>query len=45
MRAVEKAVPSPRIVRIAHASHAVFMSNEADVLHQIKAFLAGLPGS
>jgi pimeloyl-ACP methyl ester carboxylesterase len=45
IRAVEKAAPSPRIVRIAHASHAVFMSNEADVLREINAFVASLPGS
>jgi pimeloyl-ACP methyl ester carboxylesterase len=43
VKAVEKAAPSPRIVRLAHASHAVFMSNEADVLREMNAFLAALP--
>ena len=43
VKAVEKAVPSPHIVRLAHASHAVFMSNEADVLREMNAFLENLP--
>jgi hypothetical protein len=36
-------VPSPHIVRLAHASHVVFMSNEADVLREMNAFLENLP--
>jgi hypothetical protein len=44
-KAIEKAAPSPHIVRIAHASHAVFMSNEADVLREMNAFLGSLPGA
>jgi pimeloyl-ACP methyl ester carboxylesterase len=43
-KAVEQAAPSPHIVRIPHASHAVFMSNEADVLREMNAFLGRLPG-
>jgi pimeloyl-ACP methyl ester carboxylesterase len=45
IKVVEKAAPSPHIVRIAHASHMVFMSNEADVLREIDAFLGSLPGT
>jgi pimeloyl-ACP methyl ester carboxylesterase len=40
--AFEKAVPSARVVRIPHANHYVFRSNEADVLREMNAFLAGL---
>jgi pimeloyl-ACP methyl ester carboxylesterase len=43
IKAVEKAAPSPHIVRLPHASHAVFMSNEADVLREISSFIASLP--
>jgi non-heme chloroperoxidase len=32
-----------RIVRLPHASHSVFESNEADVLREINAFIATLP--
>ena len=42
-KTVEKGTPSPRIVRIAHASHAIFMSNEADVLREMSSFLGSLP--
>ena len=45
IKVVEKAAPAPHIVRIAHASHMVFMSNEADVLREIEAFLGSLPGT
>jgi len=40
--AFEKGVPSARVVRIPHANHYVFRSNEADVLREMNAFLAGL---
>jgi len=30
------------VVRIPHADHYVFRSNEADVLKEINAFIAGL---
>jgi non-heme chloroperoxidase len=36
------AVPSARIVELPAANHYVFLSNEADVLREIKAFLEGL---
>jgi len=35
--------PSVRIVRLAHADHYVFVSNQADVLREINAFIASLP--
>jgi hypothetical protein len=41
--AFEKGVPSARVVRLPHADHFVFMSNEADLLHEMNAFLAKLP--
>ena len=40
--AFEQGVPSARVVRLAHADHFVFVSNEADVLREMNAFLAGL---
>ena len=41
-KAFEKGVPSARVVRLAHANHYVFLSNEADVLREMRAFLASL---
>ena len=41
--AFEKGVPSAHVVRLAHASHYVFRSNEADVLREMNAFIGGLP--
>ena len=41
-RAFEAGVPSARVVRIPNANHFLFLSNEADVLHEMRAFLAGL---
>ena len=40
---VRKLDPSVDIVRIAHASHYIFLSNEGDVLDSIRAFIRGLP--
>jgi pimeloyl-ACP methyl ester carboxylesterase len=40
--AFEKGVLSARVVRLAHANHYVFLSNEADVLREMRAFLASL---
>ena len=40
--AFENGVPSAHVVRIANASHYVFLSNEADVLTEMRAFLANL---
>jgi hypothetical protein len=36
-------VPSAKVVRLPNANHYVFMSNEADVLKEINAFVANLP--
>ena len=41
--AFEKGLPQAHVVRLAHASHMVFRSNEADVLREINAFIDGLP--
>jgi len=41
-KAFEKGVPSARVVRLEHANHYVFLSNEADVLREMRAFLASL---
>lgn len=41
--AFEQAMPDARVVRIPHADHWVFRSNEADVLREIDAFFARLP--
>lgn len=38
----EKGVPTARVVRLAHATHYIYRSNEADVLREMNAFLAGL---
>lgn len=40
--AFEKGVPAARVVRLPHAKHVIFESNEADVLREIRAFLASL---
>jgi pimeloyl-ACP methyl ester carboxylesterase len=42
MTAFTRDVPSARIVRIPNADHYVFQSNEADVLREMTAFIAGL---
>jgi hypothetical protein len=41
--AFQNGVPSSRVVRLPHANHFVFFSNEADVLREVNAFIAGLP--
>jgi pimeloyl-ACP methyl ester carboxylesterase len=41
-KAFEKGVPSARVVRVPHANHYVFLSNEAEVLQEMRAFLASL---
>jgi len=38
----EAGVPSSRVVQIPRANHYVFLSNEADVLREMRTFLAGL---
>ena len=41
-RAVEAANPSAHVVLLPHADHFIFRSNEADVLREMKAFIATL---
>lgn len=41
-KAFENGVPSARVIRLSHANHYVFISNEADVLREMRAFLLGL---
>jgi len=41
--AFARQVPSAHVVRIPHATHYVFQSNEADVLREMNAFIATLP--
>jgi non-heme chloroperoxidase len=40
--AFEAGVPSAHVVRLPHASHYVFVSNEGDVLREMKSFLLSL---
>jgi non-heme chloroperoxidase len=40
--AFERGLPSARVVRVPHANHYVFLSNEADVLREMETFLGGL---
>ncbi len=41
-KAFEALGPNVRVVRISHADHSVFRSNEADVLREMNAFIATL---
>jgi non-heme chloroperoxidase len=41
--AFEKGNPTARVVRLSHANHYVYLSNEADVLRETKAFIDRLP--
>lgn len=41
--ALEKGIPLAHVVRLPHANHYIFLSNEADVLREMNAFLASLP--
>jgi pimeloyl-ACP methyl ester carboxylesterase len=41
-KAFANGVPTARVVRLPGADHFVFLSNEADVLREMRAFLAGL---
>jgi pimeloyl-ACP methyl ester carboxylesterase len=40
-KAIEDALPSARVVKLPRANHYVHLSNEADVLREIRAFLGG----
>ncbi|HEY1975790.1 MAG TPA: alpha/beta hydrolase [Candidatus Baltobacteraceae bacterium] len=39
------ALPAARVIILPHANHFVFLSNEADVLRAVNAFIGGLPNS
>jgi non-heme chloroperoxidase len=41
-KAFESGVPSARVVRLPHANHFVFFSNEVEVLREMNAFLGSL---
>jgi non-heme chloroperoxidase len=41
-KAFEEEVPTARVIRLKHASHAVYVSNEADVLREMNSFLGRL---
>lgn len=41
--AFEKGISTARVVRIPHARHFIFQSNEADGLREIAAFVSRLP--
>jgi pimeloyl-ACP methyl ester carboxylesterase len=43
VEAFESGIPQARVIRLPHASHYVFVSNEADVLREVNAFLDQLP--
>jgi non-heme chloroperoxidase len=43
--AFARQVPSAHVVRIPHATHYVFRSNEADVLREINTFITTLPSA
>jgi non-heme chloroperoxidase len=42
-KAIEDGLPGARVVRLPGAHHYVFLSNEADVLREMRAFLGRLP--
>ncbi len=42
VKAFEDGVPGAKVVRLANANHYIFLSNEADVLREMRAFLEGL---
>jgi hypothetical protein len=41
-KAFEDGLPSAKVVRLPHANHHVFLSNEVDVLREVNAFLVAL---
>jgi pimeloyl-ACP methyl ester carboxylesterase len=41
--AFEQGISSARVVRLPHANHYIFLSNEADVLRELNAFIGKLP--
>lgn len=43
--AFQRGVPQARVIRLAHATHYVFRSNEADVVRELRAFVDELPST
>jgi non-heme chloroperoxidase len=43
VKAFESGFPDARVVRLPHANHYVFLSNERDVLREMRQFIASLP--
>lgn len=43
VEAFQRGLPSARVVRLAHANHYVFESNQAEVLDEVNGFIAKLP--
>ncbi len=43
--AFQRGVPQAHVVRLAHANHYVWRSNETDVLRELRAFIDGLPAA
>ena len=41
-KAIEAGIPGARVVQLPHANHYVFLSNAADVLREMRAFVRGL---
>jgi pimeloyl-ACP methyl ester carboxylesterase len=41
-RAIEEAVPTAHVIRIANANHFVYLSNQPEVLREMRAFIGGL---
>jgi hypothetical protein len=41
--ALKKGVPGARVVNLPEANTYIFLSNEADVLRELRAFVSGLP--
>jgi pimeloyl-ACP methyl ester carboxylesterase len=41
----QRGVPQARVVKLAHADHFVWRSNEADVLREMRAFIDALPAA
>lgn len=41
-KAFKDGLPSARVVKLTHAAHEVFISNEADVLREMRTFFASL---
>jgi non-heme chloroperoxidase len=42
-KAFEAGIPTAKVVRLPHANHYVFISNESDVLREMYAFIGDLP--